>query len=102
MGDLLQLICRIWIMPNPCLINMGPSPPSGCKSPRLKSPPPAAVHKVDDDDDDDDDDDEDDNDREEFPDQDDDEEDNRGGGYGSDGGGKWKRRYKGLLEYIIT
>ena len=43
-------MCRIWIMPNPCLINMGPSPPLGCKSPRLKSPPPAAVHKVDDDD----------------------------------------------------
>ena len=49
-------------MPNPCLINMGPSPPLGCKSPRLKSPPPAAVHKVDDDDDDNDNDDEDDND----------------------------------------
>ena len=61
-----------------------PSPPLGCKSPQLKSPPLAAGHKVDDDDDDD----EDDDDREEFPDQDDDEEDDRGGGCGSDGGGK--------------
>ena len=70
-----------------------PSPPLGCKSPQLKSPPPAAGHKVDDDDDDD----EDDDDHKEFPDEDDDEDDNeedgRGGGYGSDGGGKGKRRY---------
>jgi hypothetical protein len=71
--------------------NDGPSsPPPRCKSPRLKSRPPAAGHRVDEDEDDDSG-----GIGSEFPDEDDNyqEDNDGGGGYGSDGGGKWKRRY---------